>query len=401
MAMTFTNKAALEMKDRVIQGLVDLAFGGEEKASFLHKTAENIELNPAEVQARSKKVIKRILHNYSELSIQTIDKFNIRLIRTFTRDLDLPGDFEIVLDSRELIEKTIDTLIDSIGEKGKEELSAMLVDFARANSEEEQSWDFRNLLIDFTRLAERESNIPVIAKVNELEFTKEEYENLSKQVKSIESAYDQRKGELIQFIHHKGWTKNNFKYNTRLYDRLALLPQTQLSTLNLLTETMLKGLQKIIHEGHEYLTPEFATLTLDFYTWAANNLERYMAFNAARKSFYQLALLRYIGHRVIKDIRSRENLVANCRINSLIADLIQSESAPFIYERIGNRYDNYLLDEFQDTSRLQWLNLIPLVARIHVPRQSELDCWRCQTGHLSFSKWFGRTVCRSTRHLQS
>lgn len=360
MAMTFTNKAALEMKDRVIQGLVDLAFGGEEKASFLHKTAENIELNPAEVQARSKKVIKRILHNYSELSIQTIDKFNIRLIRTFTRDLDLPGDFEIVLDSRELIEKTIDTLIDSIGEKGKEELSAMLVDFARANSEEEQSWDFRNLLIDFTRLAERESNIPVIAKVNELEFNKEEYENLSKQVKSIESAYDQRKGELIQFIHHKGWTKNNFKYNTRLYDRLALLPQTQLSTLNLLTETMLKGLQKIIHEGHEYLTPEFATLTLDFYTWAANNLERYMAFNAARKSFYQLALLRYINIS-LKDIRSRENLVQIADINSLIAGLIQSESAPFIYERIGNRYDNYLLDEFQDTSRLQWLNLIPLL----------------------------------------
>jgi ATP-dependent exoDNAse (exonuclease V) beta subunit len=360
MAMTFTNKAALEMKERVVNALVDLAFGGEEKEKFLRDTAERIQLSKEEVRTKSRQVIKRILHNYSELSIQTIDKFNIRLVRTFTRDLDLPGDFELILDARELIEKTIDTLIDSIGEKGKEELSRMLLDYARKNSEEEASWDFRDALINFTRLTEKEENLQVIEKINQMTFNRDLFEQLAQDLAQLEQKFDTRKNELGDYIQARNWTKSDFKYNTGVLGRIELLPQSTLTDVGPLTEHMTQKLKEVISDGHATLTPDFAQKCLDFYAWVEEVKDKSNALTNAQKSFYQLALLRYIG-LIIKDIRSRDSLLQLSEVNSLIAGLIQSESAPFIYERIGNRYDNYLLDEFQDTSRLQWLNLIPLL----------------------------------------
>ena len=94
MAMTFTNKAAFEMKERVIKALFQLARQESDgDVKFAKGIAENFHMSIEELQEKAEKALSAILHNYSDLNIQTIDKFNVRLIRSFIRDLNMSNDF--------------------------------------------------------------------------------------------------------------------------------------------------------------------------------------------------------------------------------------------------------------------------------------------------------------------
>jgi ATP-dependent exoDNAse (exonuclease V) beta subunit len=114
-AMTFTNMAAIEMKERIIQNLDLLSFPSqreEESARYATELAKELLIDQIDVQNRAKRVLKTLLHNYEDFHVLTIDKFNLRLIRSFSRDLDLTSDFEVILNEREVIEQVVDLLFD-------------------------------------------------------------------------------------------------------------------------------------------------------------------------------------------------------------------------------------------------------------------------------------------------
>src|SRR5690554_7887933 len=79
-----------------------------------------------------------------------------------------------------------------------------------------------------------------------------------------------------------------------------------------------------------------------------------------KSNFYNLALLKFIS-KELTVFKEKKNIIGIFEFGKKISELLKKENAPYIYERLGNRYNHYLLDEFQDTSRLQWVNLIPLV----------------------------------------
>ena len=116
-AMAFTNMAAIEMKERIIQNLDLLSFPSqreEESTRYATELSRELLIDPLDVQNRAKRVLKTLLHNYEDFHVLTIDKFNLRLIRSFSRDLDLTNDFEVILNEREVIEQVVDVLFDQL-----------------------------------------------------------------------------------------------------------------------------------------------------------------------------------------------------------------------------------------------------------------------------------------------
>ena len=159
MAMTFTNKAAFEMKERVIKALFQLARQESDgDVKFAKGIAENFQMSIEELQEKAEKALSAILHNYSDLNIQTIDKFNVRLIRSFIRDLNMSNDFEVLVDTTEFNEKVVDKFLDSISSKDLEDdKNQLVVHYLEAKLEDEDKWGIREDLIDTLKYFEKET----------------------------------------------------------------------------------------------------------------------------------------------------------------------------------------------------------------------------------------------------
>ncbi len=140
LAMTFTNDAAEEMKSRILKALVSL-FNGTDDSRVLLKILESelSELSSEEIKVRAKNAHYEILQNYNDFAIKTIDSFVNQIVSSFTFDLNLPYNYEIVLDTQELLNEAVGNLIDRVGTD--EALTEMLKDFALDKIDENKGWN--------------------------------------------------------------------------------------------------------------------------------------------------------------------------------------------------------------------------------------------------------------------
>ena len=360
LAITFTNKAVHEMKRRILQNLYEFS---KEKThlnseDLLIDISQETKLPIVEIKQKARQIVKHLLHNYASFDILTIDKFTHKVIRAFAHDLNLPSSFEVTLDTDSLLAEAIDAIISKAGEEPT--ITNLLLDFTIEKTDDDKSWDITKEMLDTSKLIYSENNRKEVIQLKVK--TIKDFVDLKQNLKRLKHSLEERNkilGRLsLDIIISKGIDIKSFSRGTFPNHLISISGGNYRNTNKKFFQIEDVQINKAAKDRDliEINIPQI----LDKLTEVYSNFEKIDFYNAFLKNITPLSLLNTVANELTR-IQKEQNKLSIGEFNALIYDEIQNQPAPFIYEKLGEKYHHFFIDEFQDTSEMQWKNLIPLI----------------------------------------
>jgi len=376
LAITFTNKAAAEMKHRIIRALSTYAQiipaeeaekSDQQIGALLLQTLPG--WNEDRLREASNQLLHAIMHHYGLFSVSTIDQFTHRIIRSFANDLDMRPDFDVEMNMDVLYEETVKRMMAAVGEDNNElsrliqKLNAIALEESNEDNLTQKMKGAAKLILKNTLQAHFEK----LAEVDESIWTQTSTRYYAQRNAHFEKgkALYQRLLELLP----EGVSLNDFHggFGTAVKKLeqpvLAKVDEYKGNTLKVLNGNF-AGKDKVaamraagFEDGVERAFMSWLEDWKAYHT-QTNRLVAYKSIMASLPYAQFLGRLMRSYHALKQDL----NVVGISEFDLIINQELQRTPEAFIYERIGERYETYFIDEFQDTSKLQWENLHPLIS---------------------------------------
>lgn len=370
LAVTFTNKATDEMKNRILKELHTLAVRPAE-SPYSEELMSSFD-SEEDLRRRAVTVLCDILHDYGAFSVSTIDRFFQQTLKAFSREIGQFTTYQVELDKESLVSESVDRVLDSLSDDNKDLLD-WLTKSVMEDLEKGNRYNLENKLKDVAMTLKSDEHRAAVEEYSideEKEYSKENLsrvkESLSKVISSFGKEVRSAALDFVKAASDEGISKEDFsrKCFNSVYDIAASSPKDEP-----------RYPSATIFKKREDFSQWFRKSDLGRFASAEGRLmpllrrycsvfeDKFKVYATASKIMSILNELGIAGDldREFRALMKEKNVLSLDDSNVILRNIIDGTDAPFIYEKLGVRFEHFLLDEFQDTSRIQWDNFRPLI----------------------------------------
>lgn len=383
LAVTFTNKATAEMKDRILSSLYTLGNDLDGDQGMLRKVQEclagqGISLEPGELRKRAKKALSAILHDYSHFRVETIDSFFQSILRTLAHELGLASGLRVELNSNQVVARAVDSVMEHLSERP--DVRQWVLDYVREQIENSDRWDIRGSMNSLGRCIYEEE---YQSHKEQQKVTSEEEQEKAISFKrtlnalrtKTEESIRQEASLLLEHINGQVADFDRISYGRSSFEPFLLqaskmgtaegrsmtykLPSARITDAADNPEKLLKAADRKKPELMAEATETAGMLSL----FCSHYAQALYILASIKLSLHYLPPLRLLGtiEEEATEISAEAGQFLLSRTAALLSRMVEGSDAPFVLERAGVQFRHIMIDEFQDTSRLQWSNFRSLL----------------------------------------
>lgn len=371
LAVTFTNKATEEMKERIMSQLYGIWKSLPTSKTYLEKVSGELGMDEAETSRRAGVALSHLIHDFDHFRVQTIDKFFQSILRNLAHELGLASNLRVGLNDYQVEELAVDQLIEGLSDNDRE--LGWIIEYIKRNISEDKGWNVTSQIKSFGKTIFSDTYKAKRGEINDVAACEENfkrfYAGMMKIINKFEEEMAGYEPRFSTMLDENGVDIDELKktpcgYFRKLKERKfsedELGKVTYVRAMESADEWVTKAMAKKRPELTGFAEQHLMPLLREAHGRVEDGIKRYYTARMSMTYLNQLRLLSAIEKKV-GELNADANRFLLSDTQQLLSEFVKGSDSPFIYEKIGTQISHVMIDEFQDTSTVQWQNFLVLL----------------------------------------